>query len=46
MIINDSDTSYLNLSNLYLVLLKRKTGISLGEFDIEIIKKVSIYKKQ
>ena len=39
MIINDSDTSYLNLSDLYLVLLKRKTGISLGEFDIEIIKK-------
>ena len=39
MIINDSDTNYLNLSDLYLIFLQRKTGVSLSDFEVEIIKK-------
>ena len=39
MIINDSDTNYLDLSDLYLLFLKKKTGITLRDSDLDLIRK-------
>ena len=41
MIINDSDTNYLDLSDLYLPFLKKKTGITLRDYDLDLIKKTN-----
>lgn len=43
MLINDSDTSYLNLSSLFPFFLKQKTGVFLNNHDLELIKRKNIF---